>query len=160
MNNSNKESIRAQRAEKYLLSLLTPDTLLDKLANDTLDITGTTAVTITLFGKHGSTVIASAGQNLVAAIKLVFCDMALYRRTYIEVEDTLEDPLFKHDPLALSNIGIRFFASNPITDSGGFVIGSFCALNRTPMRFTPEQRSRIEEMSVKVMQYLELNSLQ
>jgi GAF domain-containing protein len=128
---------------------------LDGIARQLLDICKTTTVLISFFGTDDTLVKAWAGERSGPKAKLLFCDLVFHRGAYVEVGDTLQHPLFKHNPAVLGDPSIRFFSSTPFINRNGFVLGSLCALNKKPIEFTQEQRQEIVKLSIQVMDYLE-----
>jgi GAF domain-containing protein len=149
-----QEKWRAE-LEKYPLGLPVPDPFLDRIAQQMLEICNTTTVLISFFGSPDTLVKAWAGETFAPGAKLIFCDLVFHRGAYVEVEDTLQHPLYKHNPAVLGRPMIRFFSSTPFISPNGFVLGSLCALNKKPTQFTQEQRLEIGKLSAQVMDYLE-----
>ena len=151
---NDREGRRLAEVGKYALSLTVPDPFLDTVAQQMAAVCSTTTVIISLFSQP-SLLLAIAGAPLPLAAKSMFCELALYLGKYVEVEDTLQHPLFKHNPVVLGSTPIRFFSSTPLMSRDGFILGSLCALNRRPTRFTPEQREQLSILGNTVMAYLE-----
>ncbi len=156
---SNWEARRLTELENYPLDLPVPDPFLDGIAHRLLKICNTTTVLISFFGVQDTLIKARAGEALGSNAKIIFCDLVFHRGVYVEVEDTLRHPLFKHNPAVLGRPLIRFFSSTPLMNHNGFVLGSLCALNKKPTRFDHVQHEEIAKLSIEVMDYLESRRL-
>lgn len=146
---------RLAELKKYPLDLTVPDVYLDRIATELLAVCQTHSVVISFYGNSPSTIKAWAGEKIMPNEKVMFCDLVLHLSGYVEVEDTLNHPYFKHNPEVLGSSGVRFFSSTPLVNRNGFVLGSLCALNRKPLRFTTVQRNGITTLGSQVIVYLE-----
>ena len=71
-----------------------------------------------------------------------FCSDAIEAGTtelYI-VNDALEHPKYKHNPLVVDDPNIRFYAGRPIFSSDAHALGTVCVIDRKPRKLNEEQR--------------------
>ena len=78
-----------------------------------------------------------------------FCRFALNRQTVFIVNDALEDPKFKNNPLVTGSPFFRFYAGAPIIVEG-HVMGTLCAIDTKPRELS-DRDSFILESFAKVV---------
>ncbi len=70
-----------------------------------------------------------------------FCGHAVLGKDLFVVNDALEDPRFRDNPLVLEDPKIRFYAGYPVAARNGKRMGSFCVIDRKPRKLSaPESR--------------------
>ncbi len=84
-----------------------------------------------------------------------FCDHALASPGLTEIPDALEDARFRDNPLVTGGPGIRFYAGVPLTDPGGFALGTLCVIDRVPRELTAVQRDALETLAGQVVVLLQ-----
>ncbi|WP_084618572.1 GAF domain-containing sensor histidine kinase [Thalassobaculum salexigens] len=80
-----------------------------------------------------------------------FCSYAILQRTPMVVEDTLEDPRFKKNPLVIGAPHIRAYAGVPLITEDGFALGSLCAVDTRPRHFTDDQMEALKDLAETTM---------
>ena len=86
-----------------------------------------------------------------------FCAHALAKPTEaMVVEDALEDPRFRDNPLVQRDPNIRFYAGVPLVAPDGQPLGSFCVIDRVPRRLSEEQLQMLDLLAREAMAQLEL----
>lgn len=84
------------------------------------------------------------------------CAHILLERDFVEIEDTLQDPRLRDNPLCLGGPGIRFYAGALLKTADGLPLGTLCVLDVRPRRLSPLQRDAIRVLAAQVMKQLEL----
>ena len=74
----------------------------------------------------------------------------------IVVENTLDHPKFKNNPMVIGSPHIRFFISIPVFSSNGEIIGSIAVLDSKPREATVEQIANLKTISSQASSQLEL----
>jgi PAS domain S-box-containing protein len=84
-----------------------------------------------------------------------FCGRTILMAEIMEVEDALEDELFRSSPLVVGAPGIRFYAGVPLTTVDGYRVGTLCVVDWVARRLTEEQRDGLVRLGRQVMSQLE-----
>lgn len=86
-----------------------------------------------------------------------FCAYAILKpEEVMVVNDALEDPRFRDNPLVLSDPGIRFYAGAPLFGTEGLPMGTLCVMDRQPRTLQPHQVEALNALSRQVSRLLEL----
>jgi two-component system cell cycle sensor histidine kinase/response regulator CckA len=75
-----------------------------------------------------------------------FCQHVVVSEEPLVVEDAREHPLLR-DSLAIPELGVVAYAGFPITTRSGVVLGSFCAIDVRPRRWTPQELETVRELA-------------
>lgn len=78
--------------------------------------------------------------------EISFCSRAIHGDDILVVEDTLEDPHFKTNPLVTGKPFIRFYAGKPVHYDGER-IGTLCVIDTKPRELTPKMAQDLEDLS-------------
>lgn len=88
--------------------------------------------------------------------EVAFCAHAILGEGALVVEDASRDPRFAANPLVTGELGIRFYAGQPLITSGGFRLGTLCAIDTRPRSLPRAQRELLSDLAQLVMDELEL----
>ena len=80
-----------------------------------------------------------------------FCQHAILGSEIFEVENALENPLFKENPLVTNEPDIRFYAGAPLLDPNGFNLGTLCVIDRVPKKLTEDQKDALQTLASEVV---------
>jgi PAS domain S-box-containing protein len=84
-----------------------------------------------------------------------FCHYALASDGPLVIEDTLADPLYRDVP-TVQSLGVRAYLGVPLVLAGGAAIGSFCAIDFAPRRWTPLDIEVMQELAASTLREIEL----
>ncbi len=73
-----------------------------------------------------------------------FCQYTVLGEHVLEVENTLEDPRFRHNIFVIAEPKIRFYAGAPRVTDQGYALGSLCVFDRAPRRLKDDERLELE----------------
>lgn len=121
------------------------DPVLDALLAEIAETLGVAMVALTLID-HEKQWFKSA-YNLTGrqtSRQVSFCQYTVLGEHVLEVENTLEDPRFRHNVFVIAEPKIRFYAGAPLVTADGYALGSLCVFDRAPRRLTGEERRRLE----------------
>lgn len=86
---------------------------------------------------------------------IAFCATAVDSCSSLTVEDTLEDPRFRENPLVTGYPHIRFYAGVPLEADNKTMLGTVCVLDRTSRKLSDEQQGALETIARITMRLLE-----
>ncbi len=85
-----------------------------------------------------------------------FCRYVLVDDAPIIVPDARLDPRFAEHPAVVCDPGVRFYASMPLRNAEGFVLGTLCVVDYAPRAFTDAQHAVLAGLAAQAMTLLEL----
>ncbi|HEY0253522.1 MAG TPA: GAF domain-containing protein, partial [Kofleriaceae bacterium] len=88
---------------------------------------------------------------------VAFCAYAILNPGVLVVSDATEDPRFADNPLVTGEPYIRAYAGAPLVTSHGFALGTLCAIDTRPRRFTTEQLASLVDLASIVVDEMELD---
>jgi len=86
-----------------------------------------------------------------------FCAYNVAPGDVMVVEDAMQDPRFRDNPLVTGPPHIRFYAGAPLVTPDGYVLGSLCAIAPEPQTLAPEDAQTLQELAAVVMDEMELH---
>lgn len=95
------------------------------------------------------------GQSEVS-LEHTFCRHTLLDDRALIVEDATNDSRFSANPHVTGQAHIRFYAGTPLTTPDGHNIGSICAIDTKPRRFTARETRILNDLAAIVMREMEL----
>ncbi len=87
---------------------------------------------------------------------IAFCAHALLSPDPLIVEDTTVDRRFADNPLVTMAEGVRSYCGAPLLLPGNVVLGTLCAVDTKPRRFTQSEVALLTSLSRVIVQHLEL----
>lgn len=88
--------------------------------------------------------------------KDTFCRYIIDDGEAIVVQDTTKDPRFAQHPAVVGDSRIRFYAGVPLRTKEGHIIGTVCALDRSPRSFGTRDLAILQELAGATMDRIEL----
>lgn len=153
----NHELARLKAVYQYQLLGLTPDPVLDQLAQLAADLCQTSIALISFVGTDHQWFQSKVGTDLITVRRdLAFCNHTIRQTDVFVVPDTLRDPKFATYPLVTSSPHIRFYAGVPLLTSSGCALGTLCVMDDKPRELSDWQLQGLKTLSQQVMAQLEL----
>lgn len=154
-------SNEAERLEvlRQLHILDTPaEPAFDDLAVIAATICGTPRAALTLVDSDRQWFKAATGVPRSEAPRdISFCAHAINRPAeLLLVEDTLDDPRFRDNPMVVGLPPVRFYAGAPLLSEEGYGLGTLCVFGDQPARLSPEQQRALMALSRQAAYLLQL----
>ncbi|OJJ19373.1 hypothetical protein BKI52_21425 [marine bacterium AO1-C] len=87
--------------------------------------------------------------------EISFCQHAIMQDAVYEVNNAIENELFKDNPMVVNDPNVRFYAGMPLKTSDGFNLGTICVIDNKPRQLTQEHRQVLQEYAREVVQLVE-----
>lgn len=155
------DETRRQMALDELEVLDTPaDPHLDTLVRLARECFGVGAVLISLIDHDRQWFKARTGLALSETSRQVsFCSHAIVQDDMLVVEDALEDPCFRDNPIVTGPPYLRFYAGQQLRDENDVPLGTFCLIDFKPRTLSAAERDRLRDFAYLAMGYLQLNAM-
>jgi signal transduction histidine kinase len=93
----------------------------------------------------------------VCAVQDSMCVVVLEQRSPVLVPDAAADERFRTNPFVTGEFGsLRLYASAPLVNPNGHVLGRLCVFDEKPRELTPTQLANLQELAGQVVEVLEL----
>lgn len=76
-----------------------------------------------------------------------FCSHAILQREPFIIEDAMQDPRFRDNPLVTDAPGIRFYAGFPLIGVNELALGTLCVIDREPRRLKSRELQGLEDLA-------------
>jgi signal transduction histidine kinase len=86
-----------------------------------------------------------------------FCHFALSSKGPLVIEDTLADPVYSQVP-TVQSLGVRAYLGVPLTITSGLTIGSFCAIDFQPRKWSELDIEVMTELATSTLREIELRT--
>lgn len=83
-----------------------------------------------------------------------FCNYTIEGSGFFEVQDASKDERFAHNPYVDNPPGIRFYASYPIIEPGGFALGTIAVVDAQPKALNEKQKQCLKLLADEVVALL------
>ncbi|MCB2406902.1 GAF domain-containing DNA-binding protein [Hymenobacter lucidus] len=152
------EAERLEALRNYQILDTPPEAVFDDLARLAAYICGTPISLVTLLDTDRQWFKANIGLEGIegTAREASFCQHAMFDQDVYEIEDAVENPLFRSNPLVVNSPGIRFYAGAPLVTPEGQPLGTLCAIDTVPHRLNEQQRDALRVLAREVVSHLEL----
>ena len=87
-----------------------------------------------------------------------FCQHVVCTSEILSISDARTHPLVK-DNLAIPDLGVIAYLGMPLITSEGHVLGSFCAIDTTPRKWTAPEMESLRDLAALAMEKIELRIL-
>jgi signal transduction histidine kinase len=106
---------------------------------------------------HQHTIAAFGVDPTVCSVSDSMCALVFDDASPVMVADTTQDDRFRGNPFVTGELGfVRLYASAPLVNPGGHVLGRLCVLDSVPGRLSDRQLVNLETVAGQVVEVLEL----
>ena len=120
------------------------DPLFDEIAEIVREVFDTPIALVTLIDSDDSRFVAHMGADIATVPKdFSLCAHTFVTREPLVILDALADPRWASQPVVVEPPNVRFYAGAPVILSGGFPIGTVCAVALEPRPAPSENQMRI-----------------
>jgi PAS domain S-box-containing protein len=84
-----------------------------------------------------------------------FCHYAIVSAGPLVIEDALAHPIFRNVP-TIQSLGVRAYLGVPLVGSDGYALGSFCAIDFAPRKWSPLDIEVMTELAAATLREIEL----
>jgi GAF domain-containing protein len=134
-----------------------PEEPFEKIVNLVRTVLAVPISTVSLVDRDRQWFKAHRGLDVQETARSVsFCTYTIQQPDPLVVEDALLDERFARNPLVLSGPRIRSYAGVPLRSPDGYNVGSLCAMDTRPRRFSPADIAILSNFANIVSDELEL----
>ena len=121
------------------------------------EVAGVPMATLNLFDdRHQHQVATSGFDGGTSPRAEAMCSVALELGVLVHVPDARTDPRFATSPWVDGRRGqVRFYASAPLVDAGGRVLGTLCTFDVEPHRLTGAQVAALQQLADRLAALLQ-----
>ncbi|MFC4263184.1 ATP-binding protein [Ferruginibacter yonginensis] len=147
------DHLRVAALHKYDIINAMPNNIFSDLADLASIICDTPISFIAFMDEHTQHFKGSKGTDIVQASReLSFCTYAIYEKSdFFIINDTTEDERFYNHPYVVDSPYIAFYASVPIVDDEGFILGNFCVMDHKPKQLSSLQVEALKKLRNQVV---------
>jgi len=84
-----------------------------------------------------------------------FCHYAIASNQPLVIDDARADPVYSQVP-TVESLGVAAYVGIPLPGPEGHILGSFCAIDTTPRRWTPDEVDILSELAASARREIEL----
>lgn len=146
------EPARARVAQAMCAHSGEVDPLFDEVAEIVREVFEAPVALVTLIDSDSSKFIAHVGTDIAEVPKdFSLCAHTFVTRKPLVIPDALADPRWADQPVVVEQPHVRFYAGAPVILSGGFAIGTVCAVDLAPREAPSEAQMRVLERLARVV---------
>ena len=129
------------------------DVVFDVIINIAADICDCEIAVIALIDRDRQYFAARRGMKPRETPRAIaFCAHAILAPdTIFEIPDATSDPRFHDNPLVTGEIGVRFYAAQPLVTKEGFALGGLCLIGKKPKSLNDLQRDTLRNLGNIIM---------
>lgn len=155
---STEETSRLAKLQDYCILDTLPDTTYDELAELTAQACQMPAALVTFVDTNRLWVKARVGTDISETPRYqAFCDQTIQNAEPLIIEDALQHPQFRNNPLVTGPPHVRFYAGHPLVTPDGYALGTLCVLDYQPRRMSTQQLNMLKVLSHQVVAQMELS---
>lgn len=134
-----------------------PEEPFEKIVNLVRTVLAVPISTVSLVDRDRQWFKARRGLDVQETTRSIsFCTYTIQQPDPLIVEDALLDERFARNPLVLGGPRIRSYAGVPLRSPDGYNVGSLCAMDTKPRRFSPADMAILSNFANIVSDELEL----
>ena len=151
-------SARLQILESFGILDTAPEKTYDDITGLTAELLEAPICMVSLVDKDRQWFKSTVGLGGMceSELELSVCAHAVAQDSYLEIEDTLQDPRTADNPLCHGNPPVRFYAGAILRTFDGWPLGTLCVLDEKPRKLTDLQRRVLGVHAKSVTHHLEL----
>ncbi len=142
------EIARQLTIEEYQLDQRCPEPQFDAVIAMASELFKVPIAAVTVLQRDKQVFPSSCGiEGVETARADAFCNVTVEGKEVFVVEDALEDPRFRDNPMVTGEPYIRFYAGAPIRIGKNIPIGALCLIDRKPRQFSSIDRDQLTHMA-------------
>ena len=152
---NDKQRLAALR--RYGILDTPPEQAFDDIARLVAHVCQTPVALVSFVDEHRQWFKAEVGMGVrETPLDLSICAHAILRKDLFVVHDTLEDEVFRENPVVKHDPHLRFYAGAQLITPDGQALGTLCVLDYVPRSLTPQQQDALRALARQVVSQLEL----
>jgi PAS domain S-box-containing protein len=150
-----QERLAALHSYEVLDSL--PESAFDTLTEQAAELCETPIAILTLIDKSRQWFKSVHGLDVHETPRhIAFCNHTIRGSDLFIVEDSLQDPVFRDNPLVTDKPHVRFYAGMPLINADGAALGALAVIDHLPRRLNEAQCQALRLLAARAVDQLEL----
>ena len=159
-NNLSDETGRLCALERYNATGYASEASFDQITALMQTILGLKMVAVSLLTEDKQVLKARQGIALKESLRTnAFCDLAIQSYGPMVVEDTHQDARLCDNPYVTGEPFVRCYIGAPLTTGDGYNIGTVCAFDTYPRKFTAQEENIVTRFADLIMNQFELRNM-
>lgn len=155
MNDIDLEKIRLNILEEYRILDTPPEHFFDSITEAVARLTNTPIVLVSLIDESRQWFKSTFGiEAKETSRSIAFCNHAIQQDAVYIIEDALNDPRYRENPLVTEEPNIRFYAGAPLKMQEGVNIGTLCVIDNKPRKINEDEIKLLESFSSAISNHL------
>ena len=151
------EGGRLRALDRYAILDTPSEPQFEKIVALVREVLDVPIATVSLIAAERQWIKAASGMEAgQCERRMAFCDQTIGAREILTVEDATLDPRFADNIHVTGEPFIRSYAGASLMTPDGYNLGSLCAIDRIPRRFTDSQLGVLKRFAALVVEEMEL----
>ncbi|WP_345947940.1 GAF domain-containing protein [Mucilaginibacter sp. PAMB04274] len=154
-----KENARLRTVSRYLNLKISKEQDLQQIVELAGKISGSPIAMITIMDGEAQYIKFSVGTDIrEVPLQDTICQHAIVQKQLLVIPDILADERVMHNPFAVGEPGLRFYAGSPLITHDDQHMGTLCVYDLKPKELTDIQKKLLHRMAKQVTRLLEFEA--
>jgi PAS domain S-box-containing protein len=154
-----KEDARLRTVARYLNLKISKEQDLQQIVELAARISGSPIAMITMMDDEVQYIKFSVGTDIrEVPLQDTICQHTIVQDELLVISDILADERVMHNPFAVGEPGLRFYAGSPLTTHDDQHMGTLCVYDLKPKKLTDIQKKMLQRLAKQVTRLFEFDA--